>query len=200
MPIIPKQSEADGEVIAYWLTKLRWTATEFSALYCGVNPYALKEDEEWKTYRALGGANDGDENYQIKVSKEKLLAIEEIRVLINDRLEPYDQISGSPQSWRAKLMMLRLAELPWMQQIQEPKKEKLMNRKIPPEKPLDPRAENTLLIIIKALCEHSAIKTNERGAATQIAKLTQEIGASVDADTVGRWLKKMPQALERRDK
>lgn len=75
-----------------------------------------------------------------------------------------------------------------------------MKPKIPPEKPLDTRAENTLLVIIKALCEHSGIKTNERGAATDIAKLTQKIGASVDADTVRRWLKKIPQALERRDK
>jgi hypothetical protein len=200
MPLIPKQPEADREVIAYWLAKLRWTAAEFSALYCGVNPYALKEDDEWEIRRALGGANDGDENYQIKVSREKLLAIKEILVLINDRLEPYDQISGSPREWRSKLIVLRLAELPWMQQIQEPKKEELMKPKIPPEKPLDTRAENTLLVIIKALCERLAIKTNERGAATQIAKFTQEIGAPVNDDTVRRWLKEIPQALERREK
>ncbi len=75
-----------------------------------------------------------------------------------------------------------------------------MKPKIPAEKPLDTRAENTLLIIIKALCEYSAIKTNERGAATQIANLTQEIGTPIDSETVGRWLKKIPQALERRGK
>ena len=200
MPIIPRQAETDELVIAYWLAKPRWTAAEFAALYCGVNPYALKEDDEWETRRALGMANDGDENYQIKVSREKLLAIEEIRVLINDRLEPYDQISGSPQGWRSKLMVLRLAELPWMQQIQEPEKEELMKSKIPPEKALDARVQNTLLIIIEALCKNSAIKTNVHGAATQIAKLTEEIGAPVNPDTVGRWLKLIPQALERRDK
>lgn len=198
--MIPRQPEADGEVIAYWLAKLSWTAAEFAALYCGVNPYALKEDDEWESRRALGMANDGDENYQIKVSKEKLPAIEEIRVLINDRLEPYDQISGSPHRWRSKLMALRLAALPWMKQIQEPEKEELMKPKIPPEKPLDARAQNTLLIIIEALCEYSAIKTDAHGAATQIAKLTQEIGAPIDPDTVSRWLKRIPQAIERREK
>ncbi|MBM3350061.1 MAG: hypothetical protein FJY58_10270 [Betaproteobacteria bacterium] len=71
-----------------------------------------------------------------------------------------------------------------------------MKPKIAPEKALDARAQNTLLIIIEALCEYSAIKTDAHGAATQIAKLTQEIGAPVDADTVRRWLKKYPKRLK----
>jgi hypothetical protein len=200
MPIIPRQAETDELVIAYWLAKLRWTAAEFAALYCGVNPYALKEDDEWKTRQALGPANDGDENYQIKVSQKKRLQIAEIRVLIHDRLEIHEGITGSPLSWRSKLNALSLPELPWMQQIQEPEKEELMKPKIPAEKPLDARAQNTLLIIIEALCKYSAIETNAHGAASQIAKLTQEIGTPVDSDTVGRWLKKIPQALERREK
>lgn len=59
---------------------------------------------------------------------------------------------------------------------------------------------NTLLTIIAALCDYSAIKTDDRGAATQIAKLTDEIGAAVSDDTVRRWLKAIPDALATRMK
>jgi hypothetical protein len=200
MSLIPRQPDADHEVIAYWLDKLRWTAVEFSALYCGVNPYALEADDDWNSRRRLGMLNDKEQNYQTKVPAEKRINIEEILVLIHDRLEPHDQILGSPRNWRLKLTALRLPELPWMQQIQEPEKENPVKTDVPLEKPLDPRSQNTLLIIIEALCEHSDVKTNEHGAATKIAKLTQKIGAPVDADTVRKWLKQIPKAMESRGK
>ena len=200
MSLIPRQPDADDEVIAYWLDKRSWTAGEFAVLYCGVNPYALEDDNNWNSRRMLGVLKDKDQSYQIKVSEKKRADIEEIRILIRDRLETHDQICGSPQNWRKKLMALRLPELPWMQQIQEPEKEYPVKPDTPPEKPLDPRSQNTLLIIIEALCEYSDIKTKEHGAATQIANLTQEIGAPVDSQTVGNWLKHIPKALESRKK
>jgi adenosyl cobinamide kinase/adenosyl cobinamide phosphate guanylyltransferase len=67
-------------------------------------------------------------------------------------------------------------------------------------KPLATPERNTLLTIIAALCDYSAIKVEERGAANQIAKLTEEIGATVSDDTVRRWLKAIPDALETRMK
>lgn len=200
MPIIPRQLEADEEVIAYYLKKREWSNEEFSALYCGINPFVLKYESDWVDRKALGALENIECDYVLQISAETKQNILEIQVLINDRLKPTFSFLKSPSFWRSMLSSLALAEPTWMQQIQEPKKEELMKPKIPPEKPLDTRAENTLLVIIKALCEHSGIKTNERGAATDIAKLTQKIGASVDADTVRRWLKKIPQALERRDK
>ena len=54
--------------------------------------------------------------------------------------------------------------------------------------------------IIAALCEHSTIKPQERGAASQIAKLTEKIGATVSDDTVRRALSKIPDALGTRMK
>jgi hypothetical protein len=200
MPLVPRKPNADDEVIAYWLDKRSWKAEEFAALYCGVNPYALKDDDNWNSRHMLGLSKDKDQSYQIKVSDKKRAEIEEILILIGDRLEPYDQILGSPQDWRKKLIALRLTEPTWMQQIQEPEKENPVKPNIPREKPLDARAQTTLLIIIQALCESSAIKTDAHGAATQIANLTQKIGAPVDPDTVRRWLKLIPKAMESRDK
>ena len=69
-----------------------------------------------------------------------------------------------------------------------------------PEKPIATSERNSLLTIIAALCEYSAIKPQERGAASQIAKLTEEIGAVVSDDTVRRALAKIPDALETRMK
>ena len=68
------------------------------------------------------------------------------------------------------------------------------------EKPLTTTERNTLLTIIAALCDYSAIKHQERGAATQIAKLTEEIGATVTDDTVRKALAKIPDALGTRMK
>jgi len=68
------------------------------------------------------------------------------------------------------------------------------------ERSLTTTERNTLLVIIAALCNYSAIKPQERGAATQIAKLTEEIGATVTDDTVRTALAKIPDALETRRK
>lgn len=68
------------------------------------------------------------------------------------------------------------------------------------EKLLSTSERNTLLTIIAALCDYSAIKLTERGVASQIAKLTEEIGTSISDDTVRRVLAKIPEALELRKK
>ena len=68
------------------------------------------------------------------------------------------------------------------------------------EKPISTTERNTLLTIIAALCDYSAINPNDRGAASQIAKLTEEVGATVSDDTVRRWLKAIPDALATRMK
>lgn len=68
------------------------------------------------------------------------------------------------------------------------------------DKELTATERTTLLTIIAALCDYSKIKHQERGAAAQIAKLTDEIGASVSDDAIGKALKKIPSALETRMK
>lgn len=68
------------------------------------------------------------------------------------------------------------------------------------EKPIQTTERNSLLTIIAALCDYSAIKYQDRGAANHIVKLTEEIGAAVSDDTVRRALAKIPEALETRRK
>lgn len=67
-------------------------------------------------------------------------------------------------------------------------------------KPFTTTERNTLLTIIAALCDYSAIKHQERGAAVQIAKMTEELGATVTDDTIRKVLAKIPDALETRMK
>lgn len=68
------------------------------------------------------------------------------------------------------------------------------------EKPLSTQERNSLLTIIAALCDYSAIKLEQRGSANRIARMTEEIGAPVSDDTVRRLLKKIPDGIESRMK
>jgi len=68
------------------------------------------------------------------------------------------------------------------------------------DKPMTTTERNTLLTIIAALCDYSAIDPAGRGAASQIAKLTEKLGATVTDDTIRKALAKIPDALEARTK
>lgn len=68
------------------------------------------------------------------------------------------------------------------------------------EKDLSTTERNTLLTIIAAFCNYSRIETDDRSAARKIAEMTEEIGAAVSDDTVRRWLKLIPNAVETRMK
>lgn len=68
------------------------------------------------------------------------------------------------------------------------------------EKPMTTNERNTLLTIIAALCDYSAIIPVERGTASQIAKMTEEVGAPVTDDTIRKVLAKIPDALVSRKK
>jgi len=67
-------------------------------------------------------------------------------------------------------------------------------------KPLKTRERNTLLTIIAALCDYSAIDLKARGTAQDIARMTEEIGVAVSHDSVRRILDSIPIALESRMK
>lgn len=68
------------------------------------------------------------------------------------------------------------------------------------EKPLRTTERNTLLTIIAALCDYSAIDPQARGTAQQIANMTQEIGAAITDDTIRSALAKIQNAVETRKK
>lgn len=62
------------------------------------------------------------------------------------------------------------------------------------------RERNTLLVLLAALCKEAKIDYTERGIATAIEMLTQQIGASITDDTIRKVLKQIPEALESRQK
>ena len=68
------------------------------------------------------------------------------------------------------------------------------------EKPLSTTERTSLLTILAALCDYSKIKYRERGAAAQIARLTEASGAPVSEDTISKALKKIPNAIKDRMK
>ncbi len=68
------------------------------------------------------------------------------------------------------------------------------------EKQMTTTERNTLLTIIATLCDYSAIDPAGRGAAGQIAKLTEGFGAPVTDDTIRNVLAKIQDALEARKK
>lgn len=68
------------------------------------------------------------------------------------------------------------------------------------EKPLETRQRRTWLIIIAALCKNSKIDYGNRGAAAQIAKMTQNMDTVVSEDTILDVLRQIPDALEARMK
>jgi hypothetical protein len=73
--------------------------------------------------------------------------------------------------------------------------------KPPMDKPLREVERRTLLTIIAALARHARIDTDHPEAAgVAIAKMTDEIGAPVDSNTIARHLRKIPDAVEIRTK
>jgi hypothetical protein len=68
------------------------------------------------------------------------------------------------------------------------------------DKALSATERNTLLTIMAALCHHAGIDPDKRGAAGQIVRMTEAIGAPISDDTALRWLRAVPDALETRMK
>lgn len=68
------------------------------------------------------------------------------------------------------------------------------------DKPVETRERGTLLTIIAALCKHTKIKHEQRGAAQRIREMTEVIGARIDDGTIAKVLAQIPDALESRMK
>ncbi|MBA0014579.1 MAG: hypothetical protein H0Z53_03000 [Nitrosospira sp.] len=66
------------------------------------------------------------------------------------------------------------------------------------DRPLATRQRRTLLTLIAALCDYSAIDLKGKGVAGQIARLTEEIGVNVTDETIAKVLAEIPEVLETR--
>ena len=204
MAIIPSQVlDANEDVIAYYLAKKQWSSEEFAALFCGVNP--LVWARKWIFV-------DG-KKYKVAPCQAGLDIVDMLKKL-EDHLDLPVNYTDTPHGWCKLLTDLGLHAPAWMSQIAEsvhanssPSIQAVVDKNtkadavtVREDKKLNTRERNTLLTIIAALCEYSAINVNGRGVACQISRLTQELGAPVSDDTVRAWLKKIPEALATRGK
>jgi hypothetical protein len=186
--LVPRQSVVDEEVIEYWKRKSRIGVAEIAALVCGINPFAYKE-----AIRAFPPDNPN----KGLVSSETKNEIADVITLLEDRIG--DPFGGSftLMQWKSELIGFGVPVPDWLKNIPN---EKTIEINAPNEKPLTTNERNSLLTIIAAICNYSDIKYRERGAAVQIAGLTQDIGAAVTDDTIRKALAQIPNALESRKK
>lgn len=68
------------------------------------------------------------------------------------------------------------------------------------EKPLTSKERNSLLVIIASLCKEANIDYNQRGVASAIQRLTEELGSPITDDTIRSVLKQINEAVESRSK
>ena len=62
------------------------------------------------------------------------------------------------------------------------------------------RERDTLLTIIAAFCNHEGMNLKNQGQAAKIARMTLDLGASVDEDTIRKVLAQIPAAVGSRMK
>ena len=68
------------------------------------------------------------------------------------------------------------------------------------DKPLNTREKRSMLAVIAALCEASELHWEARGTGEKIANITNQLGYSVSADTIRKFLKDLPDAIESKKK
>lgn len=83
-------------------------------------------------------------------------------------------------------------------------REKLANSEsrsmVKPEQLASPRHRRTLLTLIGALCDAAGLDVGKRGVAQQIVKMTEQVGAPVDDETIRKVMADIPDAIESRNK
>jgi len=185
MALVPRQHVADTEVFSYWCKADRWSAKDFAALYCGLNPFTWEELRRFQPRYTLD--DDTRQN------------IEDVLALINSRLDPLETVL-SPREWRALLPRLDLPELDWMSQITQESvhSSSSLEETLTKDRPLGTMERDTLLVIIAALCRECDINPMDRGASVRIREMTETLGCRVDDDTIRGKLKLIPEALESR--
>lgn len=69
-----------------------------------------------------------------------------------------------------------------------------------PEPPASPKHRRTLLTLIGALCEAAGLDVKKRGVAQRLMKMTEQVGAPVDDETIRKIIADIPEALESRSR
>lgn len=108
--VVPRQSLVDEEVIAYWKQKRSISSDEIAALVCGINPFAW---EAWK--ESVRTFPPDNKNREI-VSAEKKQEIEEILILLHDRIDPFEG-SCSLMEWKSLLILYGIPMPEWLKNL-----------------------------------------------------------------------------------
>lgn len=76
----------------------------------------------------------------------------------------------------------------------------MVDKSIEAEKSLSTKERHTMLVIIAALCKEVNIDYNQRGVASAIQLLTENIGSPITDDTIRSVLKQITEAVDIRSK
>jgi hypothetical protein len=189
MDYLPKQVKANDEVFKFWLKKKQWTRNEFASLYCGINPFAWRDDQSCQLY-----------DREKQISEEKETEIKDLLTLIDHRLELHLSMTNTPSYWKQTLPVLELAMPNWLFNDKAEHVIKIESVDMQ-EKPLGTRERNTLLVIIAALAKEAKIDLSKPSKAGEaIAHLTEILGAPVDHATIEQKINLINEAVQARTK
>ncbi|POZ51674.1 hypothetical protein AADEFJLK_02544 [Methylovulum psychrotolerans] len=65
-----------------------------------------------------------------------------------------------------------------------------------PDKPLDPREQNSLLKIIAALCEKAGVSADQDGLDKELEKITETLGVLITARVIKKHLRKAAELVK----
>ena len=106
MNLVPKQVQADQEVISYWLKKIRWNKVEFACLFCAINPIAYEIFERRFLVKV-----------DIAIEDEKIQEIQDLIRVIQDQIEFHLGMTNTPAGWKKLALELELPEPKWLEEI-----------------------------------------------------------------------------------
>lgn len=115
MAIVPRDPDADDEVISYWIKKQELTSEEIAALVCGVNPFAWKE--QWREFSV--------EVPLVAASKQQ--DIKDVLTLLEHRLPAPHGVKTLLQ-WKSALSRLGVPLPEWLILYQDPRFERALER------------------------------------------------------------------------
>ena len=164
--------------IDYWKSKQLWTLIEASCLLSGKLPQKFEDldlsiETGGQLARIYADLKDSIDLKRIEYKEGRT------RALSNRRVIPSDVTHWAKQ--RGFKIAQPFADL-------EPPVE---------ARPLRTVERDSLLIIIAALCQHAGINPQDRGASVQIEKITEQFGLAITDDTIRKWVRLIPDAIER---
>jgi len=184
--LVPRQPQADEEVIAYYSKKPNLTYQEVAALAARINP------------RALVAAPLADEHPYI-VEKRPLL--DDILQRLDDQLDPAVRLTAkSAAEWQPLFDQLGLAFPAAL--VSPPKNQNVStDLEVRAEIKLAPKERNTYLALLGVTLRVAGVDIKKRpDAVKKIAKEAVKDGIEFSDRTLEKILAKIPDAVGRRKK